>query len=85
VQHDRSKCIEVVKHFIKEKLDSGLINTPCVSTQNNPVDILTKGLNRKNYCAKLGMKNTYSPTWRSGGVSKLWCSLCILGSFLWSI
>jgi len=49
VQHDRNKHIGVDKHFIKEKLDSGLINTPYVSTQGQLVDILTKGLNRSNF------------------------------------
>ena len=32
VQHDRTKHVEVDRHFIKEKLDSGLICMPCVST-----------------------------------------------------
>ena len=32
VQHDRTKHIEVGIHFIKEKLDSGLICAPYVST-----------------------------------------------------
>ena len=32
VQHDRMKHIEIDKHFIKEKLDSGLIYIPYVST-----------------------------------------------------
>nr|KYP51535.1 Copia protein [Cajanus cajan] len=53
VQHDRTKHIEVDRHFIKEKLDSGLICTPYVSTQGQLADILTKGLNicnlKKNY------------------------------------
>ena len=30
VQHDRTKHIEIDRHFIKEKLDSGLICTPYV-------------------------------------------------------
>ncbi|KAK7406483.1 hypothetical protein VNO78_08110 [Psophocarpus tetragonolobus] len=47
VQHDRTKHIEVDRHFIKEKLDSGMICTPYVSTQNQLTDILTKGLNCK--------------------------------------
>ena len=38
------KPIEIAKHFIKEKLDSGLIYTPYVSTNHQLVDILTKGL-----------------------------------------
>lgn len=34
VQHDRKKHIEIDKHFIKEKLNSGLICTPLVSTKD---------------------------------------------------
>jgi len=34
VQHDRTKHIEDERHFIKEKLDNGLICTPYVSTQS---------------------------------------------------
>ncbi|KAL5854360.1 hypothetical protein ACOSQ3_004184 [Xanthoceras sorbifolium] len=44
VQHDRTKHIEVDRHFIKEKLDNGLICTPYISTKNQLVDVLTKGL-----------------------------------------
>ncbi|BAT89905.1 hypothetical protein VIGAN_06103300, partial [Vigna angularis var. angularis] len=65
VQHDRTKHIEVDRHFIKEKLDSGMICTPYVSTQNQLADILTKGLNCSKFegiISKLGMENTYSPT-----------------------
>ena len=46
VQHDRTKHIEVDRYFIKEKLDSGLICTPYVSTKGQLADILTKGLNK---------------------------------------
>ncbi|WVY99969.1 hypothetical protein V8G54_026039 [Vigna mungo] len=64
VQHDRTKHIEVDRHFIKEKLDSGLICTPYVSSQDQIADILTKGLGCHNFekiVSKLGMENTYSP------------------------
>ncbi|RDX81735.1 Protein LNK1, partial [Mucuna pruriens] len=44
VQHDRTKHIEVDRHFIKEKLDNGLIFTPYVPSQGQLADILTKGL-----------------------------------------
>ena len=44
VQHDRTKHVEVDRHFIKEKLDSGLICTPFVSTEGQLADVLTKGL-----------------------------------------
>ena len=64
VQHDRTKHIEVDRHFIKEKLESGLICTPYVTTQGQLADVLTKGLNStvfQNIISKLGMENTYSP------------------------
>ena len=44
VQHDKTKHVEVNKHFIKEKLDSGLIYTPYVSTGGQLANVLTKGL-----------------------------------------
>ena len=44
VQNDRTKHIEVNKHFIKEKLDNGLITTPFMPTENHLADIQTKRL-----------------------------------------
>ena len=64
VQHDRTKHIEIDRHFIKEKLDSGLICTPYVPTQGQLADILTKGLGSTAFegiIFKLGMANIYSP------------------------
>lgn len=64
VQHDRTKHIEIDRHFIKEKLESELICTPYVSTHGQLEDVLTKGLSSsvfENIVSKLGMKNTYSP------------------------
>ena len=64
VQHDRTKHIEVDRHFIKEKLDSGLICTPYVPSQGQLADIFTKGLSCpffERMVSKLGMENTYSP------------------------
>nr|KYP51611.1 Copia protein [Cajanus cajan] len=49
VQHDRTKHIDVDRDFIKEKLDSGLICTPYVSSQDNLADFLTKGLNSNDF------------------------------------
>ena len=62
VQHDQTKHIEVDRHFTKEKLDSGLICTPYVSSQGQLADILTKGLSSSNFeriVSKLGMENNY--------------------------
>ena len=55
---------EINRHFIKEKLDSGLIYTPYISTNRQLANILTKDLNGTKFQAsisKLGMKNIYSP------------------------
>jgi len=63
VQHDRTKHIEIDQHFIKEKLKSGQICIPYVSSQDNLADLLTKGLNSNNYeriVSKLKMENAYS-------------------------
>ncbi|RDX67671.1 hypothetical protein CR513_53416, partial [Mucuna pruriens] len=44
VQHDKTKHIEIDRHFIKEKLDCGLIVTPHVPMGLQVADIFTKGL-----------------------------------------
>ncbi|KAK8946894.1 hypothetical protein KSP39_PZI006799 [Platanthera zijinensis] len=42
VQHDRTKHIEIDRHFIREKLISGVICTPFVPTSQQTADVLTK-------------------------------------------
>ena len=64
MQHDRIKHIEIDRHFIKEKLDSGLICTSYVPTGHQLVDVLTKGLCNNVFhknISKLGMEDLYSP------------------------
>ena len=64
--------MEIDRHFIKEKLDSGLICNPYVSTDRQLADILTKHLSSTKFqtsISKLGMENIYSPAW--GGVWKI--------------
>ena len=64
VQHDQTKHIEIDKHFIKEKLDSGLICTPYVPTGHQLADVLTKGLYSNVFhknISKLGIEDLYSP------------------------
>ena len=67
VQHGQTKHIEIDRHFIKAKLDSGLICTPCVCINCQLADILTKGLSSTTFqvsASRLGMKNIYSPALR---------------------
>ena len=64
VQHDRTKHVEVDKHFIKEKLDSGLICTPFVSIKGQLANVLTKELSCtafQSIIGKPGIDNTHSP------------------------
>ncbi|RDX73822.1 Copia protein, partial [Mucuna pruriens] len=44
VQHDRTKHIEIDRHFIKEKLDNGLIVTTHIPIGPQVIDVFTKGL-----------------------------------------
>jgi hypothetical protein len=65
VQHDRTKHIEIDRHFIKEKISSGLRCTPYVKTGDQLADVLTKGLSSKVFIliiSKLGMIDIFAPT-----------------------
>ena len=44
VQHDRTKYVEINRHFIKEKLESGIICIPYVLSDGQISDVFTKGL-----------------------------------------
>ncbi|KAL5777605.1 hypothetical protein ACOSP7_010531 [Xanthoceras sorbifolium] len=64
VFHDRTKHVEVDRHFIKEKLDTGLICMPFVTTTEQVADVLTKGLPKKQFddlIGKLAMEDIFKP------------------------
>ena len=44
VFHERTKHIEIDCHFVREKIQLGLISTECVKTGEQLGDILTKAL-----------------------------------------
>ena len=63
IQHDRAKHMEIDRHFIKEKLEGGLICMPYVGSGSQLADVLTKGLNGATchgIISKLGMEDIYS-------------------------
>ena len=65
VQHDRTKHVEIDRHFIKDKLEVGVICMPFVPITQQTADILTKGLFKPNFdllVSKLGMIDIYAPT-----------------------
>ena len=62
VHHDRTKHVEIDRHFIKEKIESKIANLEYTPSSLQTVDILTKGLPRNTYetlSSKLGMIDIY--------------------------
>ena len=65
VQHDRTKHVEVDRHFIKEKLEEKIIEVLHVWSQEQLADVLTKAVSSQsfNHCLnKLGICDIYAPT-----------------------
>lgn len=65
VQHDRTKYIEIDRHFTKEKLDAGIICLPSVTSSKQTADILIKSLTRPTFehlIDKLDIIDIYAPT-----------------------
>ena len=64
VLHDRTKHIEVDKHFIEEKLNAGILCMSYLPTDEQQVDVLTKGLHQKQFdklTSKLAMEDIFKP------------------------
>lgn len=65
VQHDRTKHIEVDRHFIKAQLEGGLICTPFVPTGEQLADLFTKGVSGSIFhklLYKMGMYDIHTPS-----------------------
>ena len=64
VHHDRTKHIEIDRHFISEKVNNGIVQLSYVPTRLQIADILTKALPRVSFeelNSKLGLYNIYNP------------------------
>ncbi|MFS7918608.1 putative RNA-directed DNA polymerase [Helianthus anomalus] len=62
VQHDRTKHVEVDRHFIKEKLEEGIIELPYIASKDQLVDILTKAVNGNAFSCCLSKLSVCDPT-----------------------
>nr|CAN78733.1 hypothetical protein VITISV_020436 [Vitis vinifera] len=64
VHHDRTKHVEIDRHFITKKVTSEMVKLNYVPTKHQTADILTKALPRSNFedlTCKLGLYDIYSP------------------------
>ena len=65
IQHDRTKHVKIDRHFIKEKLENGLIWTPFIPTGGQLANVLTKVLSGHLYhkiLSKIEMHDIHSPS-----------------------
>ncbi|KAL2327360.1 hypothetical protein Fmac_020787 [Flemingia macrophylla] len=65
VQHDRTKHIEIDRHFIKDNLDRGFVIAIHVPTELQISNIFTKGLPQGRFqdlVSKLGMIDIHLPS-----------------------
>ena len=54
VQHDRTKHVEIDRHFIKEKLEAKIIKIPFVKSEDQLADVLTKAVSSRVFYNSLG-------------------------------
>ena len=65
IQHDRTKHVEVDRHFIKHNLETKIIQFPFVKSEDQLADILTKVVSSKefyNSLVKLCIRDPYAST-----------------------
>jgi len=65
VQRDRTKHVEVDRHFIKQNREAKIIRFPFVKSKDQLADVLTKAVCSKDFnnsLDKLGIRDLYAPT-----------------------
>ncbi|XP_073109385.1 uncharacterized protein [Elaeis guineensis] len=63
IQHDRTKYIEIDRHFIKEKINQGQICITYIRSSDQVADILTKGLSSLSFSGltdKMGLRDIFA-------------------------
>ncbi|RVW83633.1 Retrovirus-related Pol polyprotein from transposon RE1 [Vitis vinifera] len=64
VHHDRTKHVEIDRHFIREKIEQKIIEVDYIPTRQQIADIMTKVVPRTQFdilLSKLGMINIHCP------------------------
>ena len=49
VQHDRTKHVEVDRHFIKDNIEAKIVELPFVRSEDQLADILTKAVDSRSF------------------------------------
>ncbi|BBN69636.1 hypothetical protein Prudu_1069S000200 [Prunus dulcis] len=65
IQHDRTKYVEVDRHFIKGKIDNKISCLPFLKSEDQLADVLTKAVCGRVFhdsLTKLGIGDIYTPT-----------------------
>ena len=44
IHHDRTKHVEIDRHFVKEKINKGIVELSCVPSSQQVANVLTRGL-----------------------------------------
>uniref|UniRef100_A0A3Q7ITP7 Reverse transcriptase Ty1/copia-type domain-containing protein n=1 Tax=Solanum lycopersicum TaxID=4081 RepID=A0A3Q7ITP7_SOLLC len=73
LNHERTKHIELDCHFIREKIQKGVIETRHLSTKEQIADLLTKGLGRSKYeylLSMFGVINLFIPSNLRGSIKE---------------
>lgn len=63
IQHDKSKHVEIDRHFIREKIENNIIRLEHISTKHQVADIFTKPVSTQiflTHVIKLGCINIYT-------------------------
>ena len=64
VQYDTTKHVKIDRHFIKEKIEVGIVCTPYIPTKLQLVDLFSKGIagpSSKSMASKLSMQEIFEP------------------------